>query len=116
MVAHPSVTEAAVIGYPHKIKGQGIYAFITTRPEATPNDALRDELVQWVRQQIAPIAVPEIMQWTPELPKTRSGKIMRRILRKIAQHDTDELGDISTLANPDVVKNLINSTQSPPGE
>ncbi len=107
LVAHPDVAEAAVVGYPHDIKGQGIYAYITLRVGVEPSDALRKELVAWVRKEIGPIAAPDLIQWAPGLPKTRSGKIMRRILRKIAANDFDNLGDTSTLAEPAVVDDLI---------
>jgi acetyl-CoA synthetase len=107
LVAHPSVAEAAVVGFPHEVKGQGIYAYVTLKAGVTPSDPLRKELVAWVRKEISPIATPEFIQWAPGLPKTRSGKIMRRILRKIAADDTDELGDTSTLADPSVVDDLI---------
>jgi acetyl-CoA synthetase len=101
------VAEAAVIGFPHAIKGQGIYAFVTLRVSATPSDALLKEMKLHVREEIGPIATPDIIHFAPALPKTRSGKIMRRILRKIANDEFDSLGDISTLADPDVVGNLI---------
>ena len=107
LVAHPKVAEAAVVGMPHDIKGQGIYAFVTTNVEVEPDDALRKELVQWVRREIGPIATPDVIQFAPGLPKTRSGKIMRRILRKIGENDVSNLGDISTLADPSVVENLL---------
>ncbi len=109
LVAHPSVAEAAVVGYPHDIKGQGIYAYVTVMHdhEVPQTDALKTELINWVRKEIGPIASPDIIQWAPGLPKTRSGKIMRRILRKIAANETDNLGDISTLADPGVVSSLI---------
>ena len=107
LVAHPDVAEAAVVGYPHDIKGQGIYAYITLRVGVEPSDELRKELVAWVRKEIGPIAAPDLIQWAPGLPKTRSGKIMRRILRKIAANDFDNLGDTSTLAEPAVVDDLI---------
>ncbi|EGD57621.1 acetyl-coenzyme A synthetase [Novosphingobium nitrogenifigens DSM 19370] len=107
LVAHPKVAEAAVVGMPHEIKGQGIYAFVTCNAEVDPDDALRKELVQWVRQEIGPIATPDVIQFAPGLPKTRSGKIMRRILRKIGENDMSNLGDTSTLADPSVVDNLI---------
>jgi len=107
LVAHPHVAEAAVVGYPHDIKGQGIYAYVTLKVGVEENDALRKELVQWVRKEIGPIATPDIIQWAPGLPKTRSGKIMRRILRKIAENQPENLGDISTLADPNVVKDLV---------
>ncbi len=107
LVAHAKVAEAAVVGMPHDIKGQGIYAFVTTNADVEPNDALRKELVQWVRHEIGPIATPDVIQFAPALPKTRSGKIMRRILRKIAENDTGNLGDTSTLADPAVVDHLL---------
>ena len=107
LVAHPKVAEAAVVGYPHKIKGQGIYAYVTLMNGEIPSDALKKELVGWVRTEIGPIASPDLIQWAPGLPKTRSGKIMRRILRKIAENDFGALGDISTLADPSVVESLI---------
>ena len=107
LVAHDAVSEAAVVGFPHDIKGQGIYAYVTLMVGVEPSDALRKELVTWVRKEIGPIASPDAIQWAPGLPKTRSGKIMRRILRKIAENDYDALGDTSTLADPDVVDNLI---------
>ncbi|SIT75258.1 acetate--CoA ligase [Pontibaca methylaminivorans] len=107
LVAHVAVAEAAVVGYPHEIKGQGIYCYITLMNGADPSDDLVKELRQWVRNEIGPIATPDIIQWAPGLPKTRSGKIMRRILRKIAENQTDSLGDISTLADPSVVEDLI---------
>ena len=107
LVAHPAVAEAAVVGYPHDLKGQGIYVYVTLNSTAKPSDAMRKELVAWVRKEIGPIATPDIIQWAPGLPKTRSGKIMRRILRKIAADEFDTLGDISTLADPEVVENLI---------
>ncbi len=107
LVAHPGVAEAAVVGFPHDIKGQGIYAYVTLNVGVTADEALRKELVMWVRKEIGPIATPDIIQWAPGLPKTRSGKIMRRILRKIAANEYDNLGDVSTLADPSVVKDLI---------
>jgi acetyl-CoA synthetase len=107
LVAHPKVAEAAVVGYPHDIKGQGIYAYVTLMNGLAPDEALRVELVKWVRTQIGPIASPDLIQWAPGLPKTRSGKIMRRILRKIAENDFGSLGDTSTLADPSVVDDLI---------
>ena len=107
LVAHPKVAEAAVVGYPHNIKGQGIYAYVTLMGGETATDALRKELELWVRSEIGPIAKPDLIQWAPGLPKTRSGKIMRRILRKIAENDFDALGDTSTLADPSVVADLI---------
>ncbi|WP_297779366.1 acetate--CoA ligase [uncultured Roseovarius sp.] len=107
LVAHATVSEAAVVGYPHDIKGQGIYCYVTLMDGVEPTDALRTELGNWVRQEIGPIAKPDVIQWAPGLPKTRSGKIMRRILRKIAENDFDSLGDTSTLADPSVVDELI---------
>jgi acetyl-CoA synthetase len=107
LVLHPQVAEAAVVGYPHDIKGQGIYAFVTLNANAAASDDLRKELIALVRQEIGAIASPDIIQWTPALPKTRSGKIMRRILRKVAANELDGLGDISTLADPSVVENII---------
>jgi len=107
LVAHAAVAEAAVVGYPHEIKGQGIYCYVTLMNDAEPTEELRKELRNWVRQEIGPIASPDLIQWAPGLPKTRSGKIMRRILRKIAENDYGALGDISTLADPSVVEELI---------
>ncbi len=107
LVAHPKVAEAAVVGCPHDIKGQGIYAYVTLNAGEEPTDELRKELVQWVRKEIGPIATPDHLQWAPGLPKTRSGKIMRRILRKIAENAPDQLGDTSTLADPAVVESLV---------
>jgi acetyl-CoA synthetase len=107
LVAHPQVAEAAVVGYPHNIKGQGIYCYVTLMNGETPTDELRVELRKWVRKEIGPIATPDLIQWAPGLPKTRSGKIMRRILRKIAENDFGALGDTSTLADPTVVDDLI---------
>ncbi len=107
LVAHPKVSEAAVVGYPHDIKGQGIYAYVTLMTGEQPSDALRKELVNWVRKEIGPIASPDVIQWAPGLPKTRSGKIMRRILRKIAENEFGALGDTSTLSDPSVVDDLI---------
>ena len=107
MVAHPKVAEAAVVGCPHDIKGQGIYAYVTLISGEVGTDALRKELIAWVRKEIGPIATPDYLQWAPGLPKTRSGKIMRRILRKIGENLPDQLGDISTLADPSVVKSLV---------
>jgi acetyl-CoA synthetase len=97
----------AVVGYPHDIKGQGIYAYVTLKAGIEPNEGLRKELVQWVRKEIGPIATPDLIQWAPGLPKTRSGKIMRRILRKIAENEYSNLGDTSTLADPTVVQELV---------
>jgi hypothetical protein len=107
LVAHPKVAESAVVGYPHDIKGQGIYAYVTLMNGEEPSEALRKELEAWVRTEIGPIAKPDLIQWAPGLPKTRSGKIMRRILRKIAENDYGSLGDTSTLADPSVVDDLI---------
>jgi len=107
LVLHAKVAEAAVVGFPHDIKGQGIYAYVTLNAGEEPTDALRKELTQWVRTEIGPIATPDVIQFAPGLPKTRSGKIMRRILRKVAEGDTSNLGDISTLADPGVVDDLI---------
>jgi acetyl-CoA synthetase len=107
LVAHQAVAEAAVVGMPHDIKGQGIYAYVTLKQGIEPTEALRKELVGWVRKEIGPIASPDVIQWAPGLPKTRSGKIMRRILRKIAANETDSLGDTSTLADPAVVSDLV---------
>ena len=112
LVAHPKVAEAAVVGYPHDIKGQGIYAYVTLVMGEEPSDELRAELRQWVRKEIGPIATPDLLQWAPGLPKTRSGKIMRRILRKVAADDFAELGDTSTLADPGVVDDLIENRQN----
>jgi len=107
LVAHPKVAEAAVVGYPHDIKGQGIYAYVTLKAGQEPTEPLKKELVQWVRKEIGPIATPDLIQWAPGLPKTRSGKIMRRILRKIAANEHGALGDTSTLADPAVVNDLV---------
>jgi acetyl-CoA synthetase len=107
LVSHPLVAESAVVGYPHEIKGQGIYVYVTLIAGVKPTDELRTELRNWVRKEIGPIATPDLIQWAPSLPKTRSGKIMRRILRKIAENDYSNLGDTSTLAEPEVVKSLI---------
>ena len=107
LVAHPKVSESAVVGYPHDVKGQGIYAYVTLMAGEAPSEDLRGELVRWVRKEIGPIASPDLIQWAPGLPKTRSGKIMRRILRKIAADESDDLGDTSTLADPAVVSDLV---------
>ena len=107
LVAHPKVAEAAVVGMPHDLKGQGIYCYVTLNAGEEPSDALKKELIAWVRKEIGPIATPDAIQWAPGLPKTRSGKIMRRILRKIAANETDALGDTSTLADPAVVQELV---------
>jgi acetyl-CoA synthetase len=107
LVAHPKVAEAAVVGYPHAVKGQGIYAYVTLMGGEQASEELRKELEGWVRNEIGPIAKPDLLQFAPGLPKTRSGKIMRRILRKIAENDYGSLGDTSTLAEPEVVEDLI---------
>jgi len=107
LVLHEAVAEAAVVGYPHEIKGQGIYAYVTLMNDMEPSEELQKELIKQVRIEIGPIASPDVIQWAPGLPKTRSGKIMRRILRKIAANEIDNLGDTSTLADPSVVDNLI---------
>ena len=108
LVSHPKVAEAAVVGFPHDLKGQGIYAYVTLKAGEVQSDELLKELVAWVRKEIGPIATPDHLQWAPGLPKTRSGKIMRRILRKIAENAPDQLGDTSTLADPSVVDSLVN--------
>ena len=107
LVAHEAVAEAAVVCYPHDVKGQGIYVYVTLNAGEEPSAELREELRQWVRSEIGPIATPDLLQWAPGLPKTRSGKIMRRILRKIAENEYQALGDTSTLADPSVVDSLI---------
>jgi acetyl-CoA synthetase len=112
LVAHPKVSEAAVVGYPHDIKGQGIYAYVTLMAGEKPSEDLRKELVGWVRKEIGPIASPDLIQFAPGLPKTRSGKIMRRILRKIAEDEYGNLGDTSTLADPAVVDDLVHNRQN----
>jgi acetyl-CoA synthetase len=112
LVAHAKVSEAAVVGYPHDIKGQGIYAYVTLMAGEKPSEDLRKELVGWVRKEIGPIASPDLIQFAPSLPKTRSGKIMRRILRKIAEDEFKNLGDVSTLADPAVVDDLVNNRQN----
>ena len=109
LVAHPAVSEAAVVGYPHDLKGQGIYCYVTLKAGIEPSEGLRKELVQQVRKEIGATATPDLIQWAPGLPKTRSGKIMRRILRKIAANEHDQLGDISTLAEPAVVDDLVDN-------
>lgn len=109
LVAHSSVAEAAVVGYPHDLKGQGIYCYVTLKAGIAASDALKKELVQWVRSEIGAIATPDLIQWAPGLPKTRSGKIMRRILRKIAENQPESLGDTSTLADPSVVQDLVDN-------
>jgi acetyl-CoA synthetase len=112
LVAHPKVAEAAVVGYPHDIKGQGIYAYVTLVADAVADDQLATELRQWTRKEIGPIATPDLLQWAPQLPKTRSGKIMRRILRKIAANEYDQLGDTSTLTDPAVVDDIVENRQN----
>jgi acetyl-CoA synthetase len=107
LVAHKDVAEAAVVGYPHDIKGQGIYAYVTLKVGVAASDALRKELRDWVAKEISPIAKPDVLQFAPGLPKTRSGKIMRRILRKIAENEITNLGDTTTLADPSVVDDLV---------
>ena len=107
LVAHPHVAEAAVVGFPHDVKGQGIYCYVTLNAGVAATEELRKELVAWVRREIGPFAAPDVIQWAPGLPKTRSGKIMRRILRKIAENDIGALGDTSTLADPSVVDDLV---------
>ena len=109
LVSHPNVAEAAVVGFPHEIKGQGIYAYVTLNDGVDYSDELKKELIVHVRKEIGPIAAPDVIHWAPGLPKTRSGKIMRRILRKIAEGAPDEVGDVSTLADPSVVEGLIKS-------
>ncbi|MEK7357216.1 MAG: AMP-binding protein, partial [Bdellovibrionota bacterium] len=112
LVSHSKVAESAVVGYPHDIKGQGVYAFVTLKVGVEPTEELRKELIKWVRQEISPIAQPDLLQWAPGLPKTRSGKIMRRILRKIAENLPDQLGDTTTLADPGVVRDLVENRLS----
>jgi acetyl-CoA synthetase len=112
LVAHPKVAEAAVVGYPHDLKGQGIYCYVTLNNGVDPSEELRKELVAHVRREIGPIASPDLIQFAPGLPKTRSGKIMRRILRKIAEDEFGSLGDTSTLADPAVVDDLIENRQN----
>jgi acetyl-CoA synthetase len=112
LVAHPKVSEAAVVGYPHDLKGQGIYCYVTLMVGENWSDELRTELRNWVRTEIGPIASPDLIQFAPGLPKTRSGKIMRRILRKIAEDDFGNLGDTSTLADPSVVEDLVENRQN----
>ena len=107
LVSHTKVAESAVVGFPHEIKGQGIYAYVTLNVGVEYTDELKTELRNWVRKEIGPVATPDVIHWAPGLPKTRSGKIMRRILRKIASDDTDDLGDTSTLADPGVVDSLL---------
>ena len=112
LVAHPKVAEAAVVGMPHDVKGQGIYAYVTLNAGEPDSEELRQELRQFVRGEIGPIASPDVIQFAPALPKTRSGKIMRRILRKIAEGEPDKVGDTSTLADPAVVDSLIEGAKS----
>ena len=112
LVAHDKVAEAAVVGYPHDIKGQGVYVYVTLKQGEEPGDELEKELRQWVRKEIGPIASPDLIQFTPSLPKTRSGKIMRRILRKVAANDYGSLGDTSTLADPGVVDEIIQNRRN----
>jgi len=112
LVAHKEVAEAAVVGCPHEIKGQGIYAYVTLMEGVDATDELLAELRLWVRKEIGPIATPDFIQWAPGLPKTRSGKIMRRILRKVAENDYENLGDISTLADPAVVADLVDNRKN----
>jgi acetyl-CoA synthetase len=112
LVAHTCVSEAAVVGFPHDLKGQGIYAFVTLKSGIEPTEELRKELIKWVREEISPIATPDHIQWAPGLPKTRSGKIMRRILRKIAENNPDQLGDTTTLADPSIVTELVSNRRN----
>ena len=112
LVLHKLVAEAAVVGYEHNIKGQGIYCYVTLMSDILPDEDLKNELIQLVSKEIGPIAKPDIIQWAPSLPKTRSGKIMRRILRKIASNETEDLGDTSTLADPSVVEELIQNREN----
>jgi acetyl-CoA synthetase len=112
LVSHPAVAEAAVVGYPHDIKGEGIYSYVTLREGYEPTAELRKELVAHVRKVIGPIATPDRLQFSPGLPKTRSGKIMRRILRKIAHGELDNIGDTTTLADPTIVEGLIKERES----
>jgi acetyl-CoA synthetase len=107
LVLHPDVAEAAVVGFPHDLKGQGIYAYVTLKQGVAESEGLRNALVAQVRKEIGPTATPDHVQWAPALPKTRSGKIMRRILRKIAENQPEQLGDTSTLADPSVVESLV---------
>ena len=109
LVSHAKVAEAAVVGFPHDIKGQGIYAYVTLNANEAETPEVRADLIKWVRREIGPIATPDVIHFAPGLPKTRSGKIMRRILRKIAEGDVSNLGDISTLADPSVVESLVES-------
>ena len=111
-VAHSKVAEAAVVGYPHDIKGNGLYCYVTLNVDEEPNGELERELKLWVRKQIGPLATPDIIHFSPGLPKTRSGKIMRRILRKIAANEHDQLGDTTTLADPTVVQSLVDNRKN----
>ena len=111
-VAHPKVAEAAVVGFPHSIKGNGLYCYVTLNAGENPTGDLERDLKLWVRKQIGPIATPDVIQFAPGLPKTRSGKIMRRILRKIAANEPDNLGDTTTLADPSVVTSLVENRQN----
>jgi acetyl-CoA synthetase len=113
LLNHAGVAESAVVGYPHPIKGQGIYAFVTLKNDTAPSESLKPELIEAVRKAIGPLAKPDVIQWASALPKTRSGKIMRRILKKIAANDFKDLGDTSTLADPAVVQSLIDKKLSP---
>ena len=106
-VGHEKVAEAAVVGYPHDVKGWGVYAYVTLKTGCEPTEDLKNELIDCVRKEIGPIASPDFIQWAPNLPKTRSGKIMRRILRKIAADESNQLGDVSTLADPSIVDDLV---------
>ncbi|HOI08117.1 MAG TPA: AMP-binding protein, partial [Deltaproteobacteria bacterium] len=112
LTLHPSVAESAVVGFPHDIKGQGIYAYVTLNTGVEKSDALKKDLIALVRKEIGPIATPDLIQWADGLPKTRSGKIMRRVLRKVAAHDFTDLGDVSTMADSGVVDDLINGRKS----
>ena len=112
LVAHPKVSEAAVVGYPHDIKGNGLYCYVTLNAGETETGDLERELKLWVRKQIGPLATPDLIQFTPGLPKTRSGKIMRRILRKIAANEHGQLGDTTTLADPNVVDSLVENRKN----
>ena len=107
LTAHPKVAEAAVVGYPHPLKGQGIYAYVTLKPDARPDESLRREIEQWIRREIGPIAVPDFIQWTPALPRTRVGMLVRRILRKIAANDVSDIGDTSMLVDSAIINDLI---------
>ena len=107
IASHPKVAEAAVVGFPHEIKGQGIYAYVTLKAEFAETGELRRELIAWVRARIGPIASPDVIHWASELPKNRSGKILRRILARIARGETEDLGDRTTVANPEVISEII---------